>query len=248
MISKEELARIAQQTGLPLYLQEKEYLLKLFLASYYHRYRAVFKGGTCLRYLFGVERFSEDLDFNIKTPKIFQQEVRRTLEEFQLRGIEWRFLNEEIFSEAYTCEITCKGPLSSGTGQTQNKFRIDAGYRLGTMKKPEWKVMKSEYSDSKENILVLTMAIEEIMAEKVMALFQRRKGRDLYDLWFLTSRGVKLDQNLLQKKVKRENLKIDVENIVSQQDYERDMKRLSPQFIPYEEVRKKVLAVLREKT
>jgi predicted nucleotidyltransferase component of viral defense system len=44
------------------------------------------------------------------------------------------------------------------------------------------------------------MSLEEILVEKVVALTKRKKGRDLYDLWFLFSAGVKLNKKLLEKK------------------------------------------------
>ena len=45
------------------------------------------------------------------------------------------------------------------------------------------------------------MDIKEILCEKIIALFQRNKGRDLYDMWFLLSAGVELDKKLLKKKL-----------------------------------------------
>ena len=66
MISRETLQKLCRNTGLHLYQQEKDYLIKLFLFYYYRRFEdAIFKGGTALRYLFDTERFSEDIDFNI---------------------------------------------------------------------------------------------------------------------------------------------------------------------------------------
>lgn len=242
MISREELNRIAQQTKLPLYQQEKDYFLKLFLYFYYkHSQEAVFKGGTCLRHFLGVERFSEDLDFNIKNPAKFKAEVQKVLNDFQKMGINCFFLKEELFTDSYACEIGAEGPLFQGTAQTRNKFRIDAGYRLGTLKKPQWALIKSEYPETGENFLVLAMDFGEIMAEKVVALFQRKKGRDLYDLWFLVKAGIKIDQTLLDKKLKAEKLILKRENMVSKQEYERDLSRLSPRVIPYEQVRREVV-------
>src|SRR3990167_3899012 len=116
MISKEQLNKIANKTGLSLYQQEKDYLLKLFLYFYYKRYQdAIFKGGTCLKYLFGLNRFSEDLDFNIKSPSIMKAQVRAILKEIADVGVESFFIKEETFRESYTCEIGFKGPLFSGT-------------------------------------------------------------------------------------------------------------------------------------
>lgn len=238
MISKDQLQRLAQSTGLGLYQQEKDYLLKLFLYFYYKRYQeAVFKGGTCIKYLLGLERFSEDLDFNLKQPKKFPEEVRKVLEDLQNLGLVSYFLKEESFPDAYTCEIGFQGPLFTGTPQTQNKFRIDAGYRTGTLKSPEWKLIKSEYPETGENFLVLTMNFQEILIEKLIALTERKKGRDLYDLWFLINAGIALDQKLLEKKTKE---KISLKEMCSEEEYERDMKRLTTKVIPYQQIRAKV--------
>jgi|SRR3989344_3753808 len=241
MINKEQLQNIAQKTNLPLYQQEKDYLLKLFLFYYYNRFQdAVFKGGTCLKYLLGIPRFSEDLDFNISRPAKFKEQVRVILQDFQKIAITVFFLKEEIFEKSYTCELGFHGPLYLDSAQTQNKFRIDAGDRIGTFLKPEWKLIHSEYPETEENFLVLTMNIEEMLVEKLIALTQRSKGRDLYDIWFIINSGIALNQKLLQKKTdKKVNWKIP-----SKQEYERDMSRLTSKVIPYTQVKKEVEKIL----
>ena len=245
MITKEELNKIVQSAGLSLYQQEKDYLLKLFLYYYYQKHReATFKGGTCLKYLLGIPRFSEDLDFNIKKVKTFQEQVRRTLQSFGSIGITYYFLKEEEFTDSYTCEIGFEGPLFTGDRQTQNKFRIDAGYRTGTFRKPEWKIIKSEYPETTENFLALVMDYQEILVEKIIALVNRRKGRDLYDVWFMIQTGVALDKSLLQQKAKKEKVKLDLTNICSRQEYERDMSKLTNRMIPYEQVHKDITKFL----
>jgi len=246
MISKERINEIAIKSGLSLYQQEKDYLLKLFLYYYYKHYdHAVFKGGTCLKYLFGLNRFSEDLDFNIKNAKKFQEEVKRVLKELEFLGIKNYFIKEEIFDDAYTAEIGFQGPLYKGTNQTRNKFRIDAGYRLGTLKKPEWKVVRSEYSETEETILVLCMAFEEIFAEKIIALQERDKGRDMYDLWFLINAGVRFDKDLVREKAKRQHIKIQL-RFPDKAAYERDLSRLTTRVIPYEQVKETIENIFRE--
>ncbi len=246
MINKQELKKISIESGLLLHQQEKDYILTLFLYCYYKKFDdAVFKGGTSLKYLYALNRFSEDLDFNIKSPKIFKKEVSYVLKEIANLGIKSDFVKEESFEDSYTCEIGFEGPLFNGNSQTKNRFRIDAGYRTGTLKNPEWKMMKSKYADTEENFLVLCMNIEEIFVEKILALLNRKKGRDLYDIWFLNKLGIKLDKNLLLKKSKIENVKLDISKIVDKKEYERDMSRLTSRLIPYEEVRKDVEEILK---
>ena len=241
MIGKEELARIARSAGLNLYQQEKDYLLKLFLYSYYKHFSdAVFKGGTCLAYIMGLNRFSEDLDFNIKHPKKMREQVRRVLKEIGKLGIESYFIMEELFSDSYACEIGFSGPLFSGTSQTQNKFRIDAGLRTGTLRKPEWKMIRSDYPETGENFLVLAMDPQEMLAEKIIALAGRRKGRDLYDVWFMLNSNVALDKKLLRRKG------FSKISFPTKAEYERDILRLAKTAVPYEQVKKEVVSIIKK--
>ena len=48
---------------------------------------------------------------------------------------------------------------------------------------------------------------EEIFAEKIRAVMTRKKGRDLYDLWYLLALGVSLKADLVEEKLKYYNLK-----------------------------------------
>jgi len=45
------------------------------------------------------------------------------------------------------------------------------------------------------------MRLEEILAEKVRAIFYRGRASDLYDLWFLLRKGVKMDLKLVNTKL-----------------------------------------------
>jgi len=235
VISIEQLKESARKSGLTLYQQEKDYFLKLFLYAYFRRYRdAVFKGGTCIRYLFGFDRFSEDLDFNLAVPpEKFRAQARKAVKELESIGIDAYFIKEEQFENAYACEIGFNGPLYRGTAQTRNKIRIDAGKRTGTLKDPEWRMMPSEYPETREQFLVLAMDKEEMLVEKVIALIERKKGRDLYDVWFMLKKGVEIDRGLFDKK---STSRVRFESFPSEEDYEKDMKRLTNRVIPYSQI------------
>ncbi len=160
MITKEELINISKKTGLNLYQQEKDYLLKLFLSSYYKKYDdAIFKGGTCLKYLFGLPRFSEDLDFNISiNPKKYKTQVKNIVRGINRIGIKTNFKKLQVFKDSFTCEIRFEGPLYIGKEKSTNKVRIDAGKRTGTLLEPEWQLVSSEYPETTQNFLVLAMS------------------------------------------------------------------------------------------
>lgn len=244
MISVALLKETARKTGSTLYQQEKDYLLKLFLYNYYTTYDdAVFKGGTCIRYLFGLNRFSEDLDFNLSIPPDrFQEQVKKTAEDIRLIGMDTYFLKDEQFEESYTCEIGFHGPLYQGTEQTRNKFRIDAGKGTGIIHEPAWELIESEYPETKAYFLVRAMNEEEMMAEKILSLTERGKGRDLYDVWFLLKKGVTVDRELLRKK---SSSPIQWNNLPSEHEYRRDMERLTSRTIPYQQVATDVREALR---
>jgi predicted nucleotidyltransferase component of viral defense system len=176
------LKEICRKTGLHLYQQEKDYLIKLFLFYYFRRFdNAIFKGGTCLKYLYETERFSEDIDFNIDiSPSNFDKQVEIILYEIEMTGINNGYIKKELFEEAYTSEIWFYGPLYKGTKLTRNKFRIDAGKRGGIIKKPRWELIKSEYPETRKQFLIKTMDESELIVEKIITMFDRKKGRDLY--------------------------------------------------------------------
>ncbi|MBI5872367.1 nucleotidyl transferase AbiEii/AbiGii toxin family protein [archaeon] len=239
MILKEQLSEIAKQTGLHLYQQEKDYLLKLFLFNYYKHFEdAVFKGGTCIKFAYGLDRFSEDLDFNISNPQKFRRQTHDTLKRIETIGIKTEVIKEELFEKAFTAEINFQGPLFDGRKISLNKFRIDAGLRLGTMLKPEWVLVSSEYPETAKNFLVKCMNAKEMLSEKTLALFYREKGRDLFDAWFLLKKGEVFDKKLFEKKAQKLGKKpiLNFGKIVSKKAFEKDMQALTKIKIPYEEI------------
>ncbi|MBI5332572.1 MAG: nucleotidyl transferase AbiEii/AbiGii toxin family protein [Candidatus Aenigmarchaeota archaeon] len=242
MLGREYLEKLAKKTDMGLYQQEKDYLLKLFLFYYYKRFSdAVFKGGTCIKYLYGIDRFSEDLDFNITiSPEEFLEQAKQAMDQMKMTGIENGFIKKEIFADSFACEIFFHGPLFRGISQTRNKIRIDAGKRTKVILKPEWQTIYSEYPETGENFMILTMNRKEMLAEKIIAAMSRKKGRDLYDVWFLLKTGIAVDKKLLQRKAQSAKTTINMNNLLSKNDYERDMKRVSRNIVPYEQVREEV--------
>lgn len=244
MISRDKLEDISKKTSLHLYQQEKDYLIKLFLFNYYRRYdSAVFKGGTSLRYLYGTDRFSEDIDLNLTiAPERFKEEVENILVEFEKIGIENGFIKEELFEKAYTSEIWFHGPLYEGTNQTQNKFRLDAGERGGTLREPRWTLIDSKYPETRKKFLVQVMDEDEILVEKIITMFTRSKGRDLYDVWYLLTSGITVSPKLFEKKLEtlleESDLRDDFswDSFPSKEEYLRDMEKLIPRVVPYSQV------------
>lgn len=48
--------------------------------------------------------------------------------------------------------------------------------------------------------LVVHLTKEELLSEKIRALFARKKARDLFDIWFLLTKKTKINEKLIKKK------------------------------------------------
>lgn len=147
-----------------------------FLAS-----RLAFRGGTCLNKLFWAEsvRYSEDLDFvQMEKEKIGQavKSLRNVLDPLFEKKPSWE-AKQGGFRLHYRFKPTL-GDISL------RKIKIEINTReqfalAGYLKKP-FQLDSMWHSGKAE---VTTYTLEELLATKVRALYQRRKGRDLFDLW-----------------------------------------------------------------
>jgi predicted nucleotidyltransferase component of viral defense system len=74
--------------------------------------------------------------------------------------------------------------------------------------------------------------LEELLGTKLRALYQRKKGRDLYDLYIALTRNPSLDKDLLLN-CYREYMKFSVDNPPSQREFILNMeaKINDPEFL-----------------
>lgn len=200
MITKREILDAASKLNLNPHVVEKDYALGWALAGIFaHDELAenwVFKGGTCLKKCyFETYRFSEDLDFTIKDPSHLQEGfLRRVFGEisqwiYENSGLEFP-ANSQSFDiyENPRGHLNCQGKLSyrgpvspTAGGMPRVKLDLTADERLVL---PPIKVpVFHPYSDiPADGISVLAYGYEEVFAEKVRALAERTRPRDLYDV------------------------------------------------------------------
>lgn len=181
-------------------------------------------------------------DFPETEPRRFRSLIRDSAKILSSYGIEYEFRKEEIFEGAgsYACTLSFRGPLWAGKPQSQNSINVEAGKRTGIILAPEWKLIDSEYPDL-ASFMAQTMHISEIFAEKASALFTRKKGRDLYDVWFLIQKGITFDRKLFGHKLELAGAEPSY-SLVSREEYEREMERLVQRAFPYERVSQDVKA------
>lgn len=188
---------------IPEAVLERDYCLAWFLIGLSQsklRDLLIFKGGTALkRCHFAEYRFSEDLDFTLQRRAEFA-EIREGLEEVyelvaQASGIRFAFEREDrqAHVNSYTFYLRYQGPLP-----TPNTVKVDITIsEVLHFPVEQLPVLRAypEFEDVPEDRPIGVYSLKEIATEKVVALQDRARNepRDLYDLWFLTTRaGIEL--------------------------------------------------------
>jgi len=245
MLTKDQLNQIADQFKIDTFTVFREYLQLVFLNYLYQEKAAekiFFKGGTCLRLVYGSPRFSEDLDFStlltVKNLKILVKKVVTNMQK-EISDIKLIFVWQGKTSLRY--RISYQG----------TQFKYPLNIRLDLMQ--EKILLPAQVSQLKTDIpinfspLILHLSKDEILAEKTRAFLIRAKGRDVFDLWYLLDRGVKLDQTLIKKKFKKVDLVFDKAVLVkkvrnySDKRIELDLGKFLPKHY------RKLIPVLKEK-
>lgn len=200
MIGKPEIMSMAGQLGLNPHVVEKDYALGWLLAGIFAHPKIaeswVFKGGTCLKKcFFDTYRFSEDLDFTLRDDEhleaAFLAEVFAEIGGwvYERCGLDMPADKQdfEVFANPRgnrSCQgrISYRGPVSpTGGGWPRIKLDLTADERL--VLPPLETPIFHPYSDAPENgIVVRAYAYEEAFAEKIRALAERTRPRDLYDV------------------------------------------------------------------
>jgi predicted nucleotidyltransferase component of viral defense system len=207
VIDKREIIDAASALGLRPQVVEKDYALGWLLWGIYGHSALsegwIFKGGTCLKKcFFETYRFSEDLDFTLTDPShldeaflkpVFAEIGERIYEE---TGVEFPsgFQQFEIYANPRgenSClgRIGYQGPVSPrGKNMPRIKLDLTADERL--VLPPIQTPVFHPYSDAPDGgIVVRSYAYEEAFAEKIRALAERARPRDLYDVVSLYRNG-----------------------------------------------------------
>lgn len=207
MITKPELARIADFKHLSLKNAERDYLLELVLYSTADfRRLLVLKGGTALYKFYNLNRFSEDLDFDV-VGRRFDNEA---LTERVIRNMErvdmFRTVCEmEEHRNETNIRFAIRGPLYDGRRASMSRVTLN----LSRRERPtsvHVMLLTASYTEI-PSFELSVLGIEEIAAEKIRGILTRDKPRDLYDLWFLIKKGTKVDTSMVNKKLKTYGLK-----------------------------------------
>ncbi len=230
MIFQKELYDIAERLKIQPSVLDKDWVLGHFLNAMFEiesiRKNFVFKGGTCLKKCyFNDYRYSEDLDFSLIDDGFIVDETllteiisiarKNSGADFYLNKIKPQI--HKNIAQGYEVTIAFWG-ADHKPNQTrlpaerwQTKIKLDISFSEKILLPADAKQIFHPYSDfDKINNTVPTYLINEIISEKIRALMQRNRPRDIYDLYFLSqkinSREYSIIYDLLAQKSKDKNL------------------------------------------
>ncbi|MCF7830840.1 nucleotidyl transferase AbiEii/AbiGii toxin family protein [Candidatus Gracilibacteria bacterium] len=200
MIPKAEILEIAKIFSLLPNTVQKDYVISWVLKSISnnpHLSQWIFKGGTCLKKCyFETYRFSEDLDFTVPTNLTINSELINMHLEEVISWIEENsgltFPRKDWKIEEYTnprgntsfqVKISYNGPLG-GAPNSLPRVKFDITQDELIVDSPILRNLHHNFSDRFEPPpQILCYSINEILAEKSRALFERNgRARDVYDV------------------------------------------------------------------
>ncbi len=193
-------------------------LLGLWRSKFFNR--AAFYGGTALRVLYGLDRYSEDMDFSLLTPD----------PQFDIAGY-LGFIEAEVAAFGFHCEVQRKNRASGSAidsaflkSNTQKLMLIAGAGEEVTGQIPSNQVLRikieidvdppADFTTEAKYLLqplpfsVLAYDAPSLFAGKMHAVLcrswkRRVKGRDWYDLVWYVGRGVALDLTHLEQRMRQ---------------------------------------------
>ncbi len=249
MITERELRQIAAKSALGVGQTEHEYAM-LCVLDVLSRTAPLadtlcLKGGTALRLIYFDDwRHSVDLDFSV-LPSFPADDLRTHVEHWFAQvdvdhGVTVHLLDFHRVNGAARMRAQFVGPLRHPS-RLLFDITLDEPVLLSPQRR---KVVLSFFPDLRP--IVLTYALEEILAEKMRSILQRGKSRDYYDVWqLLKEKSADIDSSLFRsiiaRKCRHKGLNMpDVQGFlrpehleVAKVYWERDLARqVAPQSLP----------------
>ena len=248
------LADIAEELGVPAEELERDFLLVWIAAQLRDDFDDAFcfKGGFVLRHVHGQRRLSLDLDATRHNPprnKLDSDEVRRSIGRAGKGLFRVRVADPQTDSGVSLDfhDVSYRGPLAGG------HVAVEVSYREALVLAPVQAEIGPPFFDPFQ---VPVMAPDEIVAEKLRTLAQRRRPTDLSDISFLLS-SVEIDRTVVKRVAVAkfepglvqpgDHLTRITENVEAMaQEYDASIEAVAPDAMPYAEASRLVLRSLRE--
>ncbi len=187
-----QLIDLAEQLGVDPIALEKDLVLTLIIREYATGplgEQLVLKGGQALRHIYGSARLSKDADY-VARRRIEFADLRAA---FRVRFPKITFPGtpEGLTRHGFKVRpIQYRGPL-----ERNDRVEMEVSFREDLVLEPDRATYRSPFCPPFD---ILVMRANEMVAEKVRAMYQRGQPRDLYDLWFLfTHPQVQIDDSVV---------------------------------------------------
>jgi len=153
----------------------------------------IFGGGTMLRLCYDLRRYSADLDFWIyRIDKI---------DEFFI-NLKEAFRKDYDLTDAENKYYTLLFEIKKAPYPRKLKIEIRKENKESDFQE---KIAYSPYSN--QQVLLKSFTLEQMMKNKIEALLDRKEIRDVFDIEFLTRKGVNISANYVELKKIREIIK-----------------------------------------
>lgn len=240
LITKEDLKEYAKKKNYNLGQAEKDYIQEIILFILYkeHGRNIVFKGGTALTKCYGLDRFSEDLDFTAEKKENFSKTINKGLNDFY---IEYEFEEKER-DQSIDLNYKIQGPLYNGHRNSLCKILLDISLREKLLLRAETKKIGLNIEEI-PLFEIIVMSEREILAEKIRALMTRNKARDLYDTYNLLLKKANPSINEINQKLKLVNKEFNKKELIKAIEqkeiiWESELKPLVKSYPKFEETKK----------
>ncbi|MDP2939171.1 MAG: nucleotidyl transferase AbiEii/AbiGii toxin family protein [Candidatus Omnitrophota bacterium] len=203
MLNLEYLLEEAKNNGLPLLKRRgilREYLQVIILNSIFrHNFGKLmfFMGGTALRFFYNMPRFSEDLDFDTSD---------LNFEEFK---VILGYIEKGLLKEGFSSKISCEKRDNLYVAELYfqdlmrlyeitDKRGLDLMIKIEVYK-PAWDLQTEAgvLSLYGYNFSCVLLGKGNLISEKLCALFNRKRGRDIYDILFMLKRQFPFKRDVL---------------------------------------------------
>lgn len=171
----------------------------------------IFKGGTALRLIYNSPRFSEDLDFSLLKQITFAnfkktiKNIASSQEELSLKELYSKkntFFALIKFKQEYLSQtLSIKVEIS----KRKLLLKKDIDFTLATASSPTTNLKP----------LIKVFTLKRLLKEKLNTLLSRKKGKDLFDVWFISQ--------LLKRQVNFPKIKLE------EKDIKQELNRLLPE-------------------
>ncbi len=183
--------------------EELQFYVLNFIYHHPEYNKWIMYGGSALRIIYGLDRMSVDLDFEIshEITKKFLDELKKEIEEHFSRtyGTNPSFLAIKIVTGmGLLLKFNAGEALNIGHSSNQVHVKIDLNHFIA----PKMATERRPINRDQLSFVILTYKMSMLMASKVAAIFLRgtrgvgkaiyeEKGRDIYDLlWYMNNKIV----------------------------------------------------------